>query len=68
MRPHESAVVPSIHDSFHASSKSDDLDRLVERLDDSVTLHVVFHGLSAKEIVQRSAALNCLPVNRLEVV
>lgn len=55
------SVINSIHDSGVTFCERNESDRVVKRLDDSVTFHVVFHNLSPKEIVRVWPHFSILP-------
>jgi len=48
----EVCIVFRIYDSVKAFCEWDQLDRLIERLDNSVTFHVVWHGPTSNRIVR----------------
>jgi hypothetical protein len=56
--PHQEIVVTSVYDSVLAFSEGNEFDRLIERLDNSVSFHVVLHDLTSNEIVRCSAAFS----------
>lgn len=69
VRFHESVIVLCINNCIHALGEWNDFDRIVKRLFDSVTLHVV--DTSHKEpsfLVQRSAAPNYINFTMLEAI